>query len=337
MILVRRQGTKDQATMTNPVRVGVIGLGPLWHKRYKPALAALHGRFRVSALYDQVEHHALAEAKRLNCVAAVGPTDLLETPDVEALLLLDAQWFRLWPVEIACCLNKPVFSCLPLEADDSHADALYEHVRAGQLAVQLEMAPRAAPVLGRLHELLETRLGPARVILCEALEALPSARRGSPDPTALPEPAGLGSATALLDCCRRLFGGEPGSVVAAELAGGALDGWLLDWGDDRAAQVVRYRGLVPRNGLRLQVVAERGTATAEFPNRLHWADAEGSHSHVGHLDRPLGQVLLEQFYRVVREGAAPEPSLEESYRLLAWARLAAKSRAEGRRVLLGCP
>ena len=41
--------------MTNPLRVAVIGLGRRWRKRYRPALLALHDRYRVTTLYDQVQ------------------------------------------------------------------------------------------------------------------------------------------------------------------------------------------------------------------------------------------------------------------------------------------
>jgi predicted dehydrogenase len=325
--------------MTNPLRVGVIGLGPLWHKRYKSALLALPQRFQVTSLCDQVAQHAAQEAKRLSC-AATGPTELLESPEVEAVLLLDPQWYRLWPLQTACHLGKPVFTCTSLDQGDANADAVWEQVRASSLPVLLELAPRAAPVLGRLRDLLDTRLGPPRLVVVEASEAQTGARRGSanrrgfPDPAALPEP-GLGAETAILDCCSLLLPGEPLTVRAADLAGGALSSWLLDWGADRAAQVTRYRAALPRSGLRLHVVAERGTATAEFPNRLHWTEADGSHTHVAHLERPLGQVLLEQFYQVAREGRNPEPGPEEIGRFRDWVRSAAQSRAEGRTIPLG--
>jgi predicted dehydrogenase len=311
--------------MTKPLRVGVIGLGPLWHKRYKPALAALRGRFQSVAVCDQVEHHAALEARRLGCAAAPGPTDLLENDAVEALLLLDPQWYRLWPVEVACRLGKPVFCCVPLDLDDGRADDLCRQVRESGLPLVLEMMPRWAPALGRLKEVLDTRLGPCRLLLGEVVEPEPARPGDQPE---------LSGETALLDCCSGLIAGEPVGVQALGLAAGGLTSLLLEFDDGRGIHLSRHRVPRSRGGIRLQVVAERGTATVEFPHRLHWTDADGSHTYVAHLDRPLSQLLLEQFYDVARTGRAPEPSLDEVCRLLGWVRAAARSRAEGRRIEL---
>src|SRR6266478_2001490 len=128
--------------MTNPLRVGVIGLGRRWRKRYRPALLALHDCFRVHALYDQVQQRALGEAERLQCDAAAGITELLERDDLDAVLLLDAQWFGLWPLELACRVGKPVFCCAGFDREDARADAVYQQVQAAKLPVMVEMAPR---------------------------------------------------------------------------------------------------------------------------------------------------------------------------------------------------
>jgi predicted dehydrogenase len=138
-----------------------------------------------------------------------------------------------------------------------------------------------------------------------------------------------------MDCCGQLLPGEPVSVLAAGPEPSALV--RLEFAGGRTAQVSRYRVPCSHGGLRLQVVAERGTATAQFPHRLHWTDAAGRQAHVLPGERPVGQILLEQFYQVVRQGRAVEPSLDEAYRLLAWARAAARSRREGRRIELPKP
>jgi predicted dehydrogenase len=341
--------------MTTPLRVGVIGLGPLWHKRYKPALAALRGRFQVAAVCDQIEHHAALEAKRLSCAAAPGPTDLLANEAVEAVLLLDPQWYKLWPVEAACRLGKPVFCCPALASDDAHADALYRQVRDSRLPLLMEMLPRATPALGLLQGLLATRLGPCRLLLGELVEARPLATEGGmaedgkrdnegspssplpPFPFSLTGTGGLGGETALLDLGGSLLAGAPLSVQALGRDQTGLAGLVLEFPGGRALQISRYRAPRHRDGMRLQVVAERGTATVEFPHRLHWTDAAGSHTHVAPLERPPGQVLLEQFYGIVRDGRPPVPGLDEVYRLLGWVRAAARSRAEGRRINLDDP
>src|SRR5689334_12805513 len=92
--------------------VGIIGLGRHWRRRYAPALRALADLFEVAAVCDQIAQQAAAEGTRLGCPAAAGPSDLIERDDVEAVLLLDLGWPRLWPVERAAAAGKPVF-CLP--------------------------------------------------------------------------------------------------------------------------------------------------------------------------------------------------------------------------------
>src|SRR5260370_23212768 len=121
------------------LRVGIIGLGRRWRKRYKPALRSLRARFRVQVVCDHVQERAVREAKQLACDVAAGPTQLLEREDVDAVLLFDAQWFRLWPLEGACRTGKPVFCACSLESDDAHADALRRQVQQSRLPIVMEM------------------------------------------------------------------------------------------------------------------------------------------------------------------------------------------------------
>src|SRR6516225_7727928 len=101
--------------MTEPLRVGVIGLGPLWRRQYAPALRGLRDRFEVTAVCDQVQDRAARVARRLGCAAAGGPTDLLDRNGIDALLQLDAQWYGLWAATRAGAAGKPVFCCPPAE------------------------------------------------------------------------------------------------------------------------------------------------------------------------------------------------------------------------------
>src|SRR2546422_237927 len=121
------------------VQIGVIGLGRLWRKRYKPALARMGDCFQVRAVCDQVQAVAEMEGKRLGCQAVLGPTALLENKDVHALLLVDSQWFGLWPIEVACRLGKPVYCCGSPAEEGNHAEALVQQVRDSRLPVMVEM------------------------------------------------------------------------------------------------------------------------------------------------------------------------------------------------------
>src|SRR5258707_14026128 len=101
--------------MTQPLRVGVIGLGGRWKKRYKPALQALKNRVDVRAVCDQVQQRAEREASELGCHAVLGLRALLDGEDLDALLLLEPQWYGLWPVEQLCRRRTPVYCGYSLE------------------------------------------------------------------------------------------------------------------------------------------------------------------------------------------------------------------------------
>jgi predicted dehydrogenase len=309
--------------MMNLLRVGVIGLGRRWHRRYRPALRALRDRFEVRAVWDQVERRAAWEARRLRCAAAAGPTALLQSPDVDVLLLLDPQWFRLWPLEVACRLGKPVFCAASLKDDAAHADALRGQVQDSRLPVMMALAPRVAPATARLRELLATELGPARVLVCH--EVIPHPPPLSPGENG--ERAGPGIAS--VDWCLSLLGDPPVRVVAAAEVAPGFASLVLGFAGDRVAQVTRWRAPQASPVLRLHVAAERGSATVVLPGRVWWSGAQGQHLQVLREPRSLARLLLERFHQAATQGQAPEPDFHDAYRALGWLRAAAGSRAEG--------
>jgi predicted dehydrogenase len=189
------------------LRVGVLGLGRRWRRHYRPALRALRGCFEVVAVCDQVAARAGLTARRLHCAAAVGPTELLERPDVDALLLPDPQWYGLWPLEPACRLNKPVYCGFPPAHDEAHADRLRQAVEDCGLPVMVALAAPFSPALTRLRELLAAQLGAPRLLL-GTLTARGASRPA--EESALPP--GL---IPMLGWCALLLDGEPRRVLAA--------------------------------------------------------------------------------------------------------------------------
>jgi predicted dehydrogenase len=318
--------------MKKILRLGIIGLGRRWYKRYLPALLRLRSSFRISVLCDQRQERAVREAKRLACDAAAGPTQLLEREDVDAVLLLDRQWFGLWPLERACQVGKPVFCSCSLAWDDAHADALYRQVRESGLPVIMEMMPRFAPAAARLRNLFETDLGAPQLLLCDvvckqAICPLQGARMPEVSPV-----AGLfgGSSIPLLDWCTGLLGDEPLTFSARSLEAAGFSSLFLEFSGGRGVQLTRRRGKVDRPTLRLEVLAERGSALVDLPYRLSWTTADGFHSHKLRGQPPPAQLILEHFRDVVQGKATPHPTLDDAYRVLRWLRVAARSRDEGR-------
>jgi predicted dehydrogenase len=294
--------------MAKRLRVGVIGLGRRW-RRYRRALAALRGRVEVRAVCDQVAWRAEMVARQARCDMAAGPEDLLGREDVDAVLLLDEQWFGLWPLERACRAGKPVFCAVPLDGDEDHADRLREQIESSRLPVLMALPALLAPSVVRLGELLKDRLGPARLVRAERAVATVREGRSLLDG---------GAALSLLAACTALMGEEPASVQTMA-SGPGLATFLLDFGNERAAQVTLWTGPAVRPGCWITAAAERGTATADLPRRLRWDDAEGRHR----LELPGGsmeQVLLGQFVQALSEGSRLEPGFPEAHRALTWLR-----------------
>src|SRR3989442_4063408 len=202
----------------------MIGVGPRYLKRYKPALLRRPERFGIRAVCDQVQQRAAGEAKQLGCAAAAGPAEMLERADVEALLLLDPQWYRLWPLELACQYKKAVFCCDMLERDDAHADVIYQRVEESKLPVLLALTPRFMPASSFLRELIAGQFGPPRLLHCDLVEPW---RRTRPPGQGV-QPGGPGTpASALLDWCSSLMEGQPESVLAARLGQGEMQSLFL--------------------------------------------------------------------------------------------------------------
>ena len=265
---------------------------------------------------------------------------------MDAVLLLDAQWFRLWPLQGACRMGKPVFCACSLERDDAHADMLHQHVQESRLPVVMEMAPRFARATARLRSLFETELGAPRLLLCEVVHSRP-ARAGELSPVA--DLFG-GAGIALLDWCAELLGGEPVNVATRSLKPIGFSSTFLEFAGGRGVQITRRhtvahrsaakKGTVPlrrggqspfsRSAVRLEVVAEHGSALVELPSEISWTTKEGFHSQTLRGQRPLAQSLLEHFREVLEGKAARAPTLEDAYRLLRWLRVAAQSLDEGR-------
>jgi predicted dehydrogenase len=322
--------------MSNQLRVGVIGLGKRWQRRYRPALRQLQDRFEVRALCDDVYQRAINEAYRLGCDAVAGPTQLLESTDIDAVLLLDPAWYGLWPLEAACRAGKPVFCCPTPDLDEAHADALVRRVQESGLTVMMELALRQAPATQRLRELLATRLGAVRAVVGEVVQPARDMEAADPEGVPVSVRALLGaSGLSLLDWCADLLAAEPASVLAAGMPGTGPFSLFLEFADGRCVQLTCWRGPRMRRAVRLRVVAERGSATVELPRRVQWSDADGWQVHVVRRQQPLGEVLLERFHQTVTEGLRAQPSLADAHRVLGWLRAAVCSREEGRCVPLG--
>jgi hypothetical protein len=207
-----------------------------------------------------------------------------------------------------------------------------------------ELARRFYPATLRLRELLATKLGRPRLILGQD-RLFGFDRYGQPGPTTqmAPAPLLIDPGSYLLDWCRFLFQGEPravrgaGGVVLPE-AGGAEDfeSLALEFPEGGRAQIaiVRYHRHPWGDALRFlpppgfQVYAERGAAWLELPDRIQWADADGPREERLPLEPTVGEVLNDQFHRMVRGAQSLAPTLDDA---LAVSRLVDELQADRRR------
>lgn len=307
------------------LRVGVIGLGRRW-RRYRSLLARLRGHVEVRAVCDQIVRRAEIEARRFSCTAAAGPVELLERPDVEAVLLLDPQWYGLWPLEHACRMNKPVLCALSPASDVSHADRLHECIQSSGIPVLMALPPLLAPATRYLRELLTQRLGQARLVRADWSAAPP--REGT-EHELLSNPAVL----PLLAACAWLLDDVPRGIWAIDGESASFVTLVLRFGRDRLAQVNLWTAAAGRTPPRLELVAEAGTAVAELPRQLRWRDAEGQHAQ-RLPPRSTEHSALERFIVGLRDRQPLRPNFADVYQALTWLRAAVRSRNDGQFIAL---
>jgi predicted dehydrogenase len=304
--------------MNDPLGVGVIGLGRRWRRRYRSALAALRQQFRIVGLCDQKFARAEREARQLGCAAVTGPAALLERDDLDALLLLDAQWFGLWPLELAAQRKLPAFCTLPVFLHDDRADAVLNELSERGLPLTVETSLRSAPATERARELLQGELGRPRLILGASIGAGATARR-------------LSWTAEMIDWCIEVFGAGPSHITAHTSGDSDFSTLFLEWPDGRAAQLAVLRSAGADRGQQIRVVAERGDVQAHLPRVVAWTQ-EGMRQSQELPHRASGAGQLEQFHANVTEEEQPTVGLKEVTRCLQVLKAARRSQLENGRV-----
>jgi predicted dehydrogenase len=320
----------------------------------------LRDKFHVTAVYDQVLRRAEIEASHIGCAAVEGLSALIERPDVEVIYLLTPQWFGLHPIDLACAAGKPVYCALPLGGSVEELESLAQRVEASGIPFVPEFARRFYPATLRLRELLATVLGRPRLIVGHS-RLFGYDRYGSPGPTTqiTPAPLMIDPGIYLLDWCCFLFQselvavqGSLGSVLPA--LGDAVEGDNGGVGPDFESFVAEFEGgglaqiwfgryhraawgdatrFLPLPGF--QVYAERGAAWLELPDRIQWSDASGTHDEHLPLEPTVGEVLNDQFHRLVRGDQTLAPTIRDALAVARRIGDIRRSQREGRKIVLG--
>jgi predicted dehydrogenase len=221
----------------------------------------MQDRFAIRSVYDTVRRQAELEARQVGCEAAASLSELCQRPDVDAILFLESAWYGLWPLEAACHKRKPILCAPSVTDDESHADRLHRLVEGSGSAVVMALLPRVAPATERLRELVALELGPPRLVLCDEAQASHCTAAYARTGTAAQDGCDL------LDWCLSWFAEPPRAVTASALEN-YYSSLFFELGGSRGVHYSLYRGPGLRSFLRLELVAEKGTARVSLPNRI---------------------------------------------------------------------
>ena len=330
------------------LRVGLVGLGEAWNYRHRPALLALHDRFEVRAVCEQVARRAQQAADVFGAVAVDGYRELASRPDVDAILMLSTQWYGALPILAACDAGKAVYCADTLDLDAEQANSIRTRVEASGVAFMAEFPRRHSPATLRLKELIATQLGPVDLLFCHQRLTVKE-KQGSPAALASPISREL---IELVDWCRYVVGREPISVtgVGHPQARSPL-------GEDYRMLSLAFPGATPQSSATvaqiscghympdvwkeavsfrtpagLQVCCERGIAFVDLPSSLVWFDEVGRHHEALEREMPVGEQLLSQFHRAVTSLVRRRDDLDDAYRALTIITAARESHASGQRI-----
>lgn len=334
------------------LRVGLVGLGTAWEQRHCPALRALADRFEVRAVCEQVPRRAEQAAGQFGADAVDGFRALVAREDVDAILMLAAQWYGPLPILAACETGKAVYCGAGLDLDLEQARLIRDRVERAGIAFMAEFPRRQSPATLRLKELTATRLGRPRLMFCH-LRA-PTCDHPGAASDGLHCGATVNDLVELVDWCRYVAGQEASHVTGLMHAG--RSGHLpedyqmlsLDFsgkegpGSGPVAQIscgryipsqwqeaITYRPLAA-----LQVSCEYGIAFVDLPATLVWFDEAGRHQESLESERPVGERLLAHFHRAVTSLVRKTCDLEDAYRALYIVQQARRSHALGQRIRL---
>ncbi|GAF98460.1 unnamed protein product, partial [marine sediment metagenome] len=148
------------------LRVGLIGLGDAWQKRYRPALRAMTDRFEVRAVCEEVRHRAELAATEFGGSAVDGFRALVRREDIDAVMLLSAGWYGALPLLAACDSGKAVYFGLGLDMPPDEVQRIRHRVEEAGIAFVAEFPRRQSPATLRLKELIATTLGSPQLVFC---------------------------------------------------------------------------------------------------------------------------------------------------------------------------
>ena len=132
------------------LRIGVIGQGRDWQSRYLPALRSMRDRFQVVGIYNSVSMLADSVARELDAECFDSFRAVLENSSLDAVLVLEDDWYQMMPLFAACEYGKAVFCGAELNFDPNTAIQVRNQIQSSGIAFMTEFPRRFAPATLRL-------------------------------------------------------------------------------------------------------------------------------------------------------------------------------------------
>jgi predicted dehydrogenase len=333
------------------LRIGVIGQGRDWQSRYLPALRSMRDRFQVVGIYNSVSMLADAVARELDAERFDSFRAVLESPSLDAVLVLEDDWYQMMPLFAACEYGKAVFCGAELNFDPNTAIQVRNQIQSSGIAFMTEFPRRFAPATLRLKELIATRLGRPRLLFCHRRLACES--KDSPKVRSL-DSRSQRELLELVDWCNYIVADSPSWIQAIQHTSSQLPSYsdyqILSLGfgspenDSKAilAQIscgayipeVWHEAIAFRPPAAIQVCCEKGVAFIDLPTTLVWFDEAGRHQETLDTELSVGQQMLGQFHRSITSLVRKSNDLEDTCLALHILDLAKKSTNLGARVAI---
>jgi predicted dehydrogenase len=311
------------------LRIGVVGQGRDWQTRYLPAFRSMRDRFQVIGVYNSVLALAESSARELDATSFGSFREMMQSPSLDAVFVLEDDWYRLVPIYAACDFGKAIFCGAEIDFTSADAIEIKQRTQSTGVAFMSEFARRFAPATLRLKELIATRLGRPRLLFCH--RRLACENRDLRHGRSL-ESRSQRELLELIDWCNYIVGSSPNWVQAirhlSPESTSTADYQVFSLGfgspekDNQAilAQIscgayipeVWNEAITYRPPAAIQVCCERGLAFVDLPSTLVWFDGAGRHQETLDTELSIGQQMLGQFHRSVISLVRKTSDLEDT-------------------------
>jgi predicted dehydrogenase len=317
--------------------VGLIGLGPEWEFRYRPALINLRHRMRVRVIQSAVGGLAEQMATEWRCDPGQGLRAAMERSDVRAVLILDTAWYGAVPAEFACRTGKPAFLAGRLGPWVSRAETLVPLASETDTPLMPDFGHRYTPATSRLKELVATRLGRPNQVIVET--RIPAAVNGSIDQVDFAE-RGRDERLAAIDWACHLIGTLPIEVQSTEAPDGREETVIAfqqsaSGGTPASARIVLHHRPCDSRVWTAEVRCRSGSARLSGGTQIEWNDVREQRQESLSEERGGVEVMLDHFSRRAVGGLIPIPTLDDLCLAARIAEAASASRASGKPISIG--